>query len=157
MSKICCFSGSRDLSGLNIQELTQSLNNILEDLIENGGFTDFRTGGARGFDTLAALCVLKMKRKYPHIKLHLFLPCKNHDRFFSSQEREYYMTTLKYADSCTYIQEEYSNDAMFKRNCALVDGSDICIALLRKPSGGTYQTVRYAKKQKVEVKNILIP
>ena len=155
MSKICCFTGSRNLEGLDIRELTQKLNDTLEDLIENGGYTDFRTGGARGFDTLAALCVLKMKHKYPHIKLHLLLPCTGPDKFFSENERSYYMTTLEYADSCTYVQEEYSNDAMFNRNRALVDGSDMCIALLRRLGGGTYQTVRYAKKQKVEVKNLL--
>ena len=155
MSKICCFSGSRDLSGLNIQELTQSLNNILEDLIENGGFTDFRTGGARGFDTLAALCVLKMKRKYPHIKLHLLLPCKTQDKYFSHLEKGLYQYTINGADSVTYVQEHYSREAMFARNRALVDGSDLCIACLERLEGGTYQTVNYARKQKVTTINIL--
>ena len=38
MSKICCFTGSRNLEGLDIRELTQKLNDTLEDLIENGGY-----------------------------------------------------------------------------------------------------------------------
>ena len=155
MSKICCFTGSRDLRGLVISNISNKLENVLVDLIENENFTDFRAGGALGFDTIAALCVLHLKKKYPQIKLHLFLPCKNQDKYFSSEAKRYYNLILKHADSVTYSQENYNNSAMMKRNMAMVDGSDICIALLTKLSGGTYQTVQYAKKQKVAVKNIL--
>ena len=155
MSKICCFTGSRDLRGLVISNISNKLENVLVDLIENENFTDFRAGGALGFDTIAALCVLHLKKKYPQIKLHLFLPCKNQDKYFSSEAKRYYHLILKHADSVTYSQENYNNSAMMKRNMAMVDGSDICIALLTKLSGGTYQTVQYAKKQKVAVKNIL--
>ena len=154
MSKICCFTGSRDIDDFNASDISRALEEVLVNLIENEDYTDFRAGGAVGFDTIAALCVLNLKRRYPHIKLHLFLPCKNQDKFFSLWERKYYFQTIKYADSITYTQEHYSDSAMMKRNMAMVDGSDICVAFLTKLTGGTYNTVKYAKRKNVPVKNI---
>ncbi len=154
MAKICCFTGSRDINYSESIPLSKKLDSVLVDLIENQGYTDFRAGGARGFDMIAALAVLKMKSRYPHIKLHLFIPCKNQDKFFSRREREYYSLVLRHADSHVLIQEHYSSGVMQKRNRAMVDGSDICVAFLKKLGGGTYYTVKYAKKQNIEVINL---
>ena len=82
MSKICCFTGSRDIKGISSLDLANKLEKLLIDLIEKENYTDFRAGGARGFDTLAALVVLKLRERYPQIKLHLFLPCKNQEKYF---------------------------------------------------------------------------
>ena len=155
MSKICCFTGSRDLRGLSSSKICKKLEDLLVDLIENEGYTVFRAGGALGFDTLAALCVLHLKKKYPEIQLHLILPSKDQDKYFSAQEKLYYELTLKHADKITYIQDAYSDGVMMKRNRALVNGSDICLALLRKNSGGTYLTTQYAIKQRVKVVNLM--
>ena len=155
MSKICCFTGHREMSVLPPEEIDAKLTNKLIDLIENEGFTDFRAGGARGFDSFAAMVVLKLKKKYPHIKLHLILPCKGQENRFSPIEKQIYSFALENADSVTYIQERYSEGVMFVRNRALVDGSDLCIAYLEKLRGGTYQTVNYARKQGVKTINVL--
>ena len=154
VSKICCFTGHRNINSLAPRELEKRLENKLIDLIENEGFTDFRAGGARGFDTMAAMTVIKLKKKYPHIKLHLLLPCKNQDVYFLPFEKQLYRFAISEADSVTYIQERYSREAMFARNRALVDGSDLCIAYLEKLEGGTYYTVNYARKQKVKAINL---
>ena len=58
MSKICCFTGHRKINALSLQELSDRLEEKLIDLIENEDFTEFRAGGARGFDSLAAVTVL---------------------------------------------------------------------------------------------------
>lgn len=155
MSKICCFTGSRDLAGLDCSKISLNLEKVLADLIENEGYTDFRAGGARGFDTLAALYILELKTRHPHVKLHLILPCKTQNRYFSRKEDQFYKMILERADTVTYIQEEYGNGVMFRRNRALVDGADMCVALLRKSSGGTYMTVKYAQRQGVEFKNLM--
>ena len=151
VSKICCFTGNREIHAAKPSELYQKLRVTLIDLIENKGFTDFRAGGARGFDTLAALCVLELKTVYPHIKLHLLLPCENQERYYNSIERKFYYATLDKADSLRYIQTNYSNGAMFARNRALVDGSDVCVAFSSKSNGGTQYTVNYAKQKNVPV------
>ena len=155
MSKICCFTGHRKIYSMSLPVVAQRLEDKLIFLIEKEDFSDFRAGGATGFDSLAALTVLKLKNKYPHIKLHLLLPCKTQDKYFSHLEKGLYQYTINGADSVTYVQEHYSREAMFARNRALVDGSDLCIACLERLEGGTYQTVNYARKQKVTTINIL--
>ncbi len=155
MSKICCFTGHRYMSALPPEKIEIKLKNKLIDLIENEGFTDFRTGGAKGFDSLAALTILKLKNRYPHIKLHLILPCKGQEKYFLPIERQIYHFAIKNADSVTYIQEHYSDGVMFARNRALVDGADLCFAYLEKLRGGTYQTINYARKQGVRTINLL--
>ena len=155
MSKICCFTGHRKINALSLQELSDRLEEKLIDLIENEDFTEFRAGGARGFDSLAAVTVLGLKKRYPHIKLHLILPCKDQERYFTPIEKKLYTYTLNNADTVVYIQECYTKEAMFARNRALVDGADFCIAYLERLEGGTYQTVAYARKNKVKIINLM--
>lgn len=155
MSKICCFTGHRNIEALTPQKIGEALEKVLVDLIENEGFTDFRAGGAKGFDTIAAMAVLELKKRYPHIKLHLVLPHKNQDAYFLPFEKKLYRYTLSVADSVTYIQEHYSRESLFVRNRALVDGADLCIAYLEKLTGGTYYTVNYARKNKVKTMNLM--
>ena len=114
----------------------------------------FRAGGAVGFDTLAALCVLSAKENYPNIKLHLLLPCKNQTRGWSDGDIEKYNYILSQADSVRYVSEERAAGCMLKRDRALVDGADLCIAYCRRSTGGTAYTMSYAKERGVEVKNI---
>ena len=44
------------------------------------GVREFRAGGARGFDTLAALTILEFKENHPDVRLVLMLPCKHQDK-----------------------------------------------------------------------------
>lgn len=155
MSKICCFTGHRKISVISPNEVSSRLEAKLIELIEKEGFSDFRAGGAIGFDSIAALTVLNLKNKYPNIKLHLLLPCKTQGKYFTPLELKIYNYTIKRADSVTFVQEHYSEGAMFARNRALVDGSDLCLAYLEKLEGGTYYTVNYARKKKVKTVNLL--
>ena len=154
MSKICCFTGSRNVSRKALPILMKKLESEIENLIINEGYTDFRTGGALGFDTVAALSVLKLRDRHPHIKLHLILPCRNQEKYYTVQYKKIYRAILALADTQIFMQERYTDGVMFARNRALVDGSDICIAYLTKSHGGTYYTVQYAKKQGVPVINV---
>ena len=154
MSRICCFTGHREIENEKAYPLSQKLEKAVVYLIENEGVTDFRAGGARGFDNLASLVVLKLKEKYPNIKLHIMLPCKDHSKYFRSLDRNAVDFVLKNADTVTYVNEKYNKGSMFARNRALVDGSDICVAYLDALSGGTYYTVNYARKSKVQVVNL---
>ena len=154
MSRICCFTGHRKIENAKVYPLSQKLEEAVVYLIENKGVTDFRAGGARGFDNLASLAVLKLKKKYPNIKLHIMLPCKNHSKYFRRFDRETFDFVLENADSVTYVNEKYNKGSMFARNRALVDGSDVCIAYLNALSGGTYYTVNYARQAKTQVINL---
>ena len=154
MPRICCFTGHRDIKWDNYNAVTVRLEGQLRHLIENEGVTIFRAGGARGFDTLAAILVLKLKREYPHIKLHLLLPCKNQEKLFEISEKRLYRYVLANADEVKFINEMYSSGVMKARNRALVDGADVCVAYLSKSTGGTYQTVGMAKRAGVSVINV---
>lgn len=45
-------------------------------LLVSKGFKYFGTGGALGFDTIAAQAVLSVKETHPEVKLILVLPCE---------------------------------------------------------------------------------
>lgn len=46
----------------------------------------FGAGGALGFDTLAAQCVLSLRKRYSHIKLILVLPCTTQTKGWSKDD-----------------------------------------------------------------------
>lgn len=129
------------------------MNHAIEEAIQSG-YLYFGTGGALGFDTLAAKAVLKLKHKYPQIKLILVLPCKSQTRGWPQADIDEYERIKQQADKVVYTSEEYFNGCMQKRNRHLVDGSSLCIAYLTKETGGTAYTVKYAKKNGVIVVNL---
>lgn len=151
--KTCCFTGHRKLEGADLELIVEKLKEEISKLIEKG-FNRFVTGGALGFDTFAALIVIKLKEKYPKIKLSLVLPCRSQTRRWSPEDKEIYDFIKYNADDITYAQEEYSAGCMFKRNRMLVDLSSVCICYLISDEGGTAYTVGYAKKQNLEIINL---
>ena len=155
MGKICCFTGHRDIPDEFSLAIFKNLEAIITDLIEREGVTDFRAGGAMGFDGIAAITVLKLKIKYPHIKLHLILPHKNQEAKFPALDKEIYRLSLTEADSVMYIQERYSSTVMRVRNRALVDGSDFCVYYLDHIKSGTHYTVSYARDHQVKTIDVL--
>ena len=72
----CCFSGHRIVKSQDYDNILANLDKILETLY-NKGITNFISGGALGFDTLAAESVIKLRSKYSNIRLILALPCKD--------------------------------------------------------------------------------
>lgn len=153
MPEICCFSGHREIKQDQIKSVYRVLERSIEYFTEKG-CVDYRTGGALGFDTYAALTVLKMKLKYPQIKLHLILPCKDQDARWSSSDKQLYRFILERADSVEYVNERYSQGVMYARNRALVNGSSVCLVYLERKHGGTAYTASYAEKAGVRVINL---
>lgn len=157
MSKIlknytCCFTGHRKITS-NIFLLKYKLKKAIVSLIEKGVIY-FGSGGAIGFDTLAALTVLELKKKYPQIKLIMILPCKNQELKWSEKDKKQYYNLLELCDKKTYVSEYYHRGCMHKRNRYLVDNSRYCIAYLNQNTGGTYYTVNYAIDNHVQVINL---
>ncbi|MBR6593930.1 MAG: DUF1273 family protein [Clostridia bacterium] len=142
--KDCClFSGHRavaDRAGLKARISAE-----VENLI-NRGVTVYLSGGALGFDTLAAETVLEKKGKYPFVKLFMVLPCRDQDIKWSASDRAHYEEILKRADLVHYIGEAYDEGCMLRRNDFMVERSGTCIAYLRQSKGGTFYTVSYAKR-----------
>ena len=78
-SKTVCFTGHRSLPAEELPEISRHLEDTLIALIEQG-YCYFGAGGALGFDTLAAQMVLRLRERYPQIRLILVLPCRNQTR-----------------------------------------------------------------------------
>ena len=98
--------------------------------------------------------VLKLKERYPDIRLILVLPCFSQTRGWSQEEIEIYDDIKQKADKVVYTSQEYTRGCMHKRNRHLVDNSSACISYLTENKGGTFYTVNYAKSKGVEVINI---
>lgn len=149
----CCFSGHRDINVYNAMLLSLKMKKEIEELITKG-FKNFMCGGALGFDTIAALTVLKAKKKYSNIKLILVLPCENQTKDWQQKDKEIYEKIKEQSDETVYISKSYYNGCMLKRNRYMVDKSSYCIYYLRKNYGGTAYTVKYAKERGLELKNM---
>lgn len=157
MGKTACFTGHREISE-NPKKLSVRLYDLLEKLIKEQELTDFYAGGANGFDTIAALSVLKLRSEYPDIKLHLVLPCSNEEQTknWTPTQKYDFKNILARADSVEYTSEHFYRGCMGKRNARLVEhASDYCICYLDiNHKSGTAQTVEMAKKKGLKVINL---
>ena len=150
---VCCFTGHRNIEQAEKERLVAVLDEVIEKLCASG-VTVFRAGGAIGFDTLAALKVIEKKQKYPSIKLHLFLPCKNQTDKWNGYNMEAYEFIMSNADDITYTSEQYTRGCMLHRDRCMVNGSSFCVAFCEKAEGGTAYTLNYAKTHGVRAINI---
>ena len=153
-SKICCFTGHRRIPEAHMIPLYTSLDETISALYD-AGVRVFRAGGAIGFDTLAALRVIRFKAiEHSDVRLELLLPCRNQtDRWPKEAIRDYNFI-LSRADSVTYVSEYYTRFCMHQRDRALVDGSDYCVAYLTENRGGTAYTVSYALQNRLVLLNL---
>ena len=71
-----CFTGHRTLKDELVPGLIEQIDVTIIRCADSGR-TNFITGGALGFDTLAAHRVLEIKKDRPEIKLYLVLPCRD--------------------------------------------------------------------------------
>ncbi len=152
--KTICFTGHRDMKAP--EKVENTLIRLLEEYIQQG-YDTFLAGGARGFDNLAAEAVIKLREKYPGIRLIVALPFTSHYRHeknWSSDEIKIYKAVLKNADEIITLFKEYKSGSYFKRNRYLVDNASLCIAYYRRNGSGTAYTVNYANTSKIEVINI---
>ena len=150
---VCCFTGHRHIDKENAAALSVALDRCIAALFREG-YTEFRTGGARGFDTLAALRVLHFKQEHPDCRLFLILPCRDQAKGWTRGERTLWERILAEADAHRFIEEAYTPACMHLRNRALVEGSDCCVAYLTENRGGTLYTCSYALKNGLRFINL---
>lgn len=147
-----CFTGHRKIPPEQQQKVVRRLRNTIVELIDIG-YKYFGSGGALGFDTLAAQTVLSLKTDYPEIKLILVLPCLSQADKWSQNDQKVYEEIKGQADKIVYTSREYTRGCMHKRNRHLVDNSSVCVCYLLETTGGTAYTVEYARSKKVRVIN----
>ncbi len=151
--KTCCFTGHRNIPPGDCAKIQERLEDEIIRLL-GLGVQYFGTGGALGFDTMAALTVLKLKPKFPYIRLILVLPCKDQTKAWCEEDIKIYNRIREKADKVVYISERYHRGCMYERNRHLADHSAFCVCYLTKKSGGTAYTVDYAKKKGLNTINL---
>lgn len=152
-SKVCAFSGHRAIK----PEHRSRISNFLERAIKyaySRGCRSFISGGALGFDTLAAREVIRFRISHPDVKLLLYLPCVNQDEHWSERDRSNYQYVLNAADEVFYLYDKYVDGCMKERNLQLAQNADILIFYVSRSNSGTGQTVRMAEKLGKEIYNL---
>ena len=158
MNRSVCFTGHRTIAE-DKEKLSARLYALLERLVTEQKITDFYTGGAVGWDALAALTVLKLRESYPEAKLHLVLPCPFEEQSakWNEAQKAEYKHIASLADTKEFTSKHLGKNAMKIRNARLVElASDYCICYWNPKHyrSGTGQTVRMAQKKGIEVINL---
>lgn len=153
----CCFSGHRKIPAQIQASLRQRLIDGIVYLYSNMNITTFYTGGALGFDTLAAEAVIECRKQYPDIRLLIIVPCADQAAKWPMDDQIRYEHTKEAADEVVCLAEHYWSGCMHQRNQYLVDQSSVCICYLTEAVGGTAYTVNYARKQGLKIYNLAKP
>lgn len=140
--KSCAFTGHRTLyGGFSPRKLKAEIKKLIL-----GGADTFYNGMAMGFDLLAAEKVLELKKKFPHIKLVLCIPCFGQEKQFSEKDKKRYAEIYQKADEKVLHSNHYYNGCMQVRNRYMADRADILMAYCVQEKGGAAYTVKYFKK-----------
>lgn len=67
------------------------------------GVTDFISGGALGFDQIAASLIIAKRKQRTYIRLIFALPCINQDEHWNDMQKRQYVHLLTEADEIIYV------------------------------------------------------
>lgn len=152
-SRTACFTGHREIPENKKKQLDSLLDKFIEDLYRKG-VVFYGSGGAYGFDMLAESAVLRAKQRHNEIKLILVLPCRDHDKYWTKENKMQFAEILRKADKVVYTADSYFSGCMHKRNRHLVSYSGYCVAYFVKNGGGTAYTVDYAARNGLKIVNL---
>lgn len=150
----CFFTGHRILPTERLPEIRRHLELQIRRRIRDG-VTDFYSGGAMGFDLLAALQVWNLQQEFPQIRLRMYLPFRGYENRWPAKEKELLHTVCGASKEVNYVSEGgYTPTCMRDRNEALVKKAHYGIAFRRTSHSGTAQTMAIAKNYGREVINL---
>ncbi len=144
--KTCAVTGHRDIDKNFDREI---LRIIFLKLIEEG-YDCFLIGMALGFDTMCFQILEKIREK-KDIKIIAVIPCLTQDYKFSVEDKKEYQRMIKSSNQKIILSKDYTPYCMTKRNMFMVDNCSLLISYLRRESGGTFKTVKYAESKNVEI------
>ena len=151
-----CFTGHRYLSAEEIRVIRRRLRKAIDECYR-AKYRWFICGGALGFDTLAAQEILNYRDSHPDIGLFLAVPCADQASRWSDADRKTYHAILDQADEVKVLSPTYYEGCMHLRNQFMVQHASLCICYLRRFSGGTGYTVRYALTCDRNIINLCLP
>lgn len=151
----CCFTGHRP-NKLNLTE--KEVKKLLEKAIDEAiadGYVTFISGMAEGVDVWSAEIVLDRKKSNKDLHLICALPHPNFEKRRSEAEKQIFKDILQKADLVKMINDHYFPGCYQVRNTWMVDRVNLVISVFNGQKGGTKNTIDYAIKNKVSIKNTL--
>jgi len=139
MNKACSFTGHRQIKKEHSEDILALIDKAVA-FAYGEGCRVFFSGGAVGFDTLAARSVIRFRLSHPDVRLVLLLPCINQDERWSKGQKESYEYIVASADEVEYVSEEYTDSCMRERNFLLANRADILVAYVGYNRSGSAQT-----------------
>lgn len=154
----CCFSGHRTNKlpwGANeddprCMELRRKLRDVIE-AVYKAGIRHFVCGMAQGSDLIFCEEVIDFRDYRTDVTIEAAIPCETQCKNWPEHTRNRYYRLVSQCDAETLLQTMYTSDCMLRRNRYMVDKSSVLIAVYDGTVGGTMQTVRYAKRQGLEI------
>ena len=150
----CCFTGHRAIAPIHGERLSGIIERHIRELVA-GGVYRFVTGGALGFDTMAAKAVIKMRENNERISLIVISPYAGQPDTWSDNDRFEYERIKNAADDFICLEAGYSKGCMRRRNHAMVDMSSVCISYLLYDKSGTSQTTDYAIQSGLKIISLI--
>lgn len=161
--KSCCFTGYRpskfpfkmDDAEPEFKKLENKLIDAVFSAADEGCYT-FYCGMAMGFDLIAARAVLMLKEVYNKASISLVcaIPFVDQAEKFDEKWHKMYNEIISFADNVILISDNYFNGVYQKRNEFMVDNSDYVITWYNGLSGGTKNTLKYARRKGKKIVNL---
>ena len=157
--KTCAFTGHRPCKmpwgqDENSPEGVLFKFRLLESLeyLIGRGYVNFLSGGAQGFDMMAAEMVLSLRETYPWIKLTMVCPWNGQADRWPEDQQQRWRHILEESDRVIYTSGAYDKGVFFHRNRYLVENANLILAAYNgDPHSGTGMTIHYAHRMGVKV------
>lgn len=148
----CVFTGHREIGeDFSARKLRAEIESLIKE-----GVTTFYDGMAKGFDLVAATVVLRLKNKYPQIRLIACVPCYGQEKYFCERDKKTYAEALKKADEQIVLSPAYYRGCMQARDRYMAERAQVMIAYCKKTEGGAAYTVKIFQKSHPSAKIIFL-
>ena len=152
----CCFTGHRpEKLGASEEEVKAWLEVEIDQAIVDG-FTTFISGCAMGVDIWAGQIVLRKKEENMGLHLIAATPWPGFAARWKDEWKAQYDSLLRDADLVVNVCNHYHKGVFQQRNEWMVDHSKRVIAFYNGTPGGTKNTIDYANKKDVEVRQSIV-
>ena len=142
----CCFTGHRpEKLGMTEKQLIPLLEAAIRDAAARQ-FTTFISGCAKGVDLCAAEIVLRLREEDSRLRLICAIPFEGFGQHWGGGWTERFHRVTASADERRYICDAPGRSAFQRRNRWMVDHAGLVIAVYQGQSGGTRNTLDYARK-----------
>lgn len=138
---------------MNVEQYREKLLQILVDLIENKGVTQFYSGFRGDFDVYCSKAVAELKAIYPQITNTMVLSYIPQ----SAEHSDNAFVLPQCFDDSVYLLERYvpKRYSIVETNKLLVDAVDFIVAGVLLRCGGAYNACKYARKRKKTIFNLV--